>query len=408
MNRQQTLWLISILIIVFFMTFPFLYGRRDYDYIMHVLITGFFYAILASSWSMLSGYAGQFSFGHMAFMGLGAYGTALFSHYFYLSPVPTNLCTEFEIGDQYFIIKDAIGVTSSTLDQDCLTKALAIWDGSVQITPMPIWIGILLGSMLGGIFGLLIGMLVLRLRAAYLALFTLGFSEILRATISAEIKITRGQAGIELPYLFENGITVFGHEFSKTDKIPPYYVMFFLLLACMAVLAWLAKSRFGLFVRALREDEDAAAALGVNTVRFKIMVFVITSTMAALAGAVQAHYVGIITPNNLMILQMSLVVAMAVIGGLENFAAAAIGAIIIQFLLELLRESFVIGGVEVDMTLWRLVFFGALLMITLRFYRNGLITPIIEFFTRAHVASETVEKRMDQKTEDVDEAGITG
>ena len=118
----------------------------------------------------------------------------------------------------------------------------------------------------------------------------------------------------------------------------------------MAVLAWLAKSRFGLFVRALREDEDAAAALGVNTVRFKIMVFVITSTMAALAGAVQAHYVGIITPNNLMILQMSLVVAMAVIGGLENFAAAAIGAIIIQFLLELLRESFVIGGVEVDMT----------------------------------------------------------
>ena len=80
----------------------------------------------------------------------------------------------------------------------------------------------------------------------------------------------------------------------------------------------------------------------------------------------------------MMILQMSLVVAMAVIGGLENFAAAAIGAIIIQFLLEFLRESFVIGGVEVDMTLWRLVFFGAVLMITLRFYRNGLITPIIE------------------------------
>ena len=85
------------------------------------------------------------------------------------------------------------------------------------------------GSLLGGIFGLLIGMLVLRLRAAYLALFTLGFSEILRATISAEIKITRGQAGIESP-TFENGITLFGHEFSKTDKIPPYYVMFFCCL----------------------------------------------------------------------------------------------------------------------------------------------------------------------------------
>ena len=86
------------------MAFPLLYEQKDYDYIMHVFITGFFYAILASSWSMLAGYAGQFSFGHMAFMGLGAYGTALFSHYFYLSPVPTNLCTELAIGDQYFII----------------------------------------------------------------------------------------------------------------------------------------------------------------------------------------------------------------------------------------------------------------------------------------------------------------
>jgi branched-chain amino acid transport system permease protein len=120
--------------------------------------------------------------------------------------------------------------------------------------------------------------------------------------------------------------------------------------------------------------------------------------MAALAGAVQAHYIGIITPNNLMIMQMSLVVAMAVIGGLENFAAAAIGAIIIEFILEMLRNSFVIGGVEVDMTIWRLVFFGVLLMVTLRFYRNGLITPIIEYFTRAHVAAETVAKRSSESS----------
>jgi len=120
--------------------------------------------------------------------------------------------------------------------------------------------------------------------------------------------------------------------------------------------------------------------------------------MAALAGAVQAHYIGIITPNNLMIMQMSLVVAMAVIGGLENFAAAAIGAIIIEFILEILRNSFVIGGVEVDMTIWRLVFFGVLLMVTLRFYRNGLITPIIEYFTRAHVAAETVAKRTSESS----------
>ncbi len=383
----------GLALVLGFAIFPFVYTATDYPYIMHVLITGFFYAILASSWSMLAGYAGQFSFGHMGFMGVGAYTAALFSHYFYLSPVPTEFCTEYLIGTQYLVIVDAIGVTSSTLTQDCLRKALTVWDGSVQITAMPVWLGITLGTVMGGVFGLLIGTLVLPLRAAYLALFTLGFSEILRAAISAEIAITRGQAGIELPYLFDAGITLFGRHFDKTSKLPPYFVMFFLLLLCLGIMIWLAKSKFGLFVRALREDQDAAAALGVNTTRYKVLVFVITSMMAAAAGAVMAHYIRIITPNNLMILQMSLVVAMAVIGGVENVVAAAIGAVLIEFMLEFLRNSFEIGPVTIDMTIWRFVVFGVLLMLTLRFSRNGLVAPIIEYFTRGHVAAETVAKR---------------
>lgn len=392
MKKQYVPHALGLALIGFFVLFPFIYTAGNYDYIMHICIVGFFYAILASSWSMLAGSAGQFSFGHMAFMGLGAYTTALFCHYLFISPEPTGICTEFALGSNYLIIKNPIGVTSTTLAQDCLAQAMEKWDGTVAVTRMPVWLGIILGTLVGGIFGLLIGLLVLRLRAAYLALFTLGFSEILRATISAEIQITRGQAGIELPSLFENGITIAGHVFSKTDKIPPYFVMFFLLLGCLAILYWLSRSRFGLFVRALREDQDAAAALGVNITRYKIMVFVITSMMAALAGAVQAHYVTIITPNNLMILQMSLVVAMAVIAGVENFIAAAIGAILIEFTLEMLRISFTIGDVVIDMTLWRLVFFGLVLMLTLRFARNGLLSPLINYFTRAHVAAETVAK----------------
>ena len=392
MKKQYVPHALGLALIGFFVLFPFVYTAGNYDYIMHICIVGFFYAILASSWSMLAGSAGQFSFGHMAFMGLGAYTTALFCHYLFISPEPTGICTEFALGSNYLIIKNPIGVTSTTLAQDCLAQAMEKWEGAVAVTRMPVWLCIILGTLVGGIFGLLIGLLVLRLRAAYLALFTLGFSEILRATISAEIQITRGQAGIELPSLFENGITIAGHVFSKTDKIPPYFVMFFLLLGCLAILYWLSRSRFGLFVRALREDQDAAAALGVNITRYKIMVFVITSMMAALAGAVEAHYVTIITPNNLMILQMSLVVAMAVIAGVENFIAAAIGAILIEFTLEMLRISFTIGDVVIDMTLWRLVFFGLVLMLTLRFARNGLLSPLINYFTRAHVAAETVAK----------------
>jgi len=103
--------------------------------------------------------------------------------------------------------------------------------------------------------------------------------------------------------------------------------------------------------------------------------------------------VRIITTNMLFLLQMSLVVAMAVIGGIENFFAAAVGAIILQVALELLRNSFVIGGVEVDMTIWRLVFFGFLLMVTLRFFRNGLIAPLITRFRREGMAEETISGR---------------
>ena len=400
MNKTHAPHFAGVLLIAFFMAFPFVYTANDYPYIMHILITGFFYAILASSWTMLAGYAGQFSFGHMGFMAVGAYTTALFSHYIYLTPEPTNFCTEFVFGDGYLIILDPIGVTSSTLKQDCLRQAMDVWGDGVQVTPMPVWLGITLGTLMGGIFGFLIGTLGLPLRAAYLALFTLGFSEILRAAISAEIAVTRGQAGIELPALFQDGVTIFGHHYDKTDKLPPYFVMFFLLLICLGLLGLLAKSKFGLFVRALREDQDAAAALGVNTTRYKVMVFVITSMIAACGGATMAHYVTIISPNNLVILQMSLIVAMAVIGGVENIVAAAVGAILLEFLLEMLRNSFQIGPVEVDMTVWRLVIFGILLMLTLRFSPKGLLVPFIDYFTRGHIAKETVAKREQQKPDD--------
>ncbi len=395
MTKKSTPLIAGLVLVAFLVAFPFIYTAGDYRFIMHVMITGFFYAILASSWSMLAGYAGQFSFGHMGFTGLGGYTAALFSHYFYISPEATNLCTEFAIGGgNYLLILDPVGVTSSTLAQDCLTRAIEASGGTLQVTPMPVWLGVVLGTVVGGIFGMLIGLLVLPLRAAYLALFTLGFSEILRSAISAEIQVTRGQAGLELPGLFPDGVTWFGHYFEKTDKLPPYFVMLGLLLFSLAVLAWLAHSRFGLFVRALREDEDAAAALGVNTTRYKVLVFVITSMIAAAGGAVMGYYVGIVTPNNLIILQMSLVVAMAVIGGVENIFAAAIGAIAIEFTLELLRNSFQIGPFEVNMVTWRLVVFGVLLMVTLRFSRNGLISPMIDYFLRGHVAKETVAKRV--------------
>ncbi len=391
MNRQWIPRIAGIAAVVLLLVFPFVYGRDDYDFIMHLWITAFFFAILASSWSLLAGYAGQFSFAHMAFMAIGAYTAALYGNYIRILSAPTNLCAEYQIGGRWLVILNPVGVTSSA--KDCLEIAKETLPAGTVISQPSIWWGVMGGVIMGGVFGLLIGYLVLRLRSAYLALFTIGFAEILRAAISAEIDITQGQAGLELLPLFPKGVTLFGKTFSSTDKLPPYYAMLFLFLLCMAIMLWLTATRFGLFIRALREDEEAAAALGVNVVRYKTLVFTITAMMAAAAGAVFGHYVGIITPNILIILQMSLVIAMAVIGGLESIAASAVGAIIILFILELLRNSFQIGPVRVDMTLWRLVFFGAALMLTLRFRRNGLVAPILDWFNRAGVAEETVAKR---------------
>lgn len=293
------------------------------SYWLHVLIVAYFYAILASSWSLLAGYGGQFSFGHMAFMAIGAYTTGL------------------------------------------ITINLGI--------PL-IW-GIVLATIIAGLAGLAIGTLTLRFRAAYLALFTIAFSEILRTVIRAEAQITRGDRGLKLQALFAD----------TTSRLPPYYLMAALLILSLIFMYWLAQSRIGLFLRAVREDEDAAAARGVDVVRYKVLTFVITSMIAGLIGAVFAHYITIITPNILVIPQMGLVIAMAIIGGVESLVAAAIGAILIQIGLELLREF---GA-------WRMVIFGAMLVITLRFARDGLLTTmfrrVFKFGPRAELRKGPVD-----------------
>jgi len=296
-------WILGGILLVIALLVP-LFAQT---YWLHVLIIAYFYALLASSWSLLAGYAGQFSFGHMAFMAIGAYTTGLLGRYFGIGP----------------------------------------------------FLGIIFGTLMAGLMGLAIGALVLRFKASYLALFTIAFSEILRMILNGESDITRGDQGLSI-------VPLLGEEI--ISRVPYYYIMLAVLLVCMVLMYWLANSRVGLFLRAIREDEEAAAARGVNVVRYKVLTFVVTSMIAGLAGGFFAHYITLITPNIMIIPQMGLVIAMAIVGGVESLFAAAMGGIIIQVSLEVLREF---GA-------WRLVIFGALLIITLRFARDGLIAPIMQ------------------------------
>ena len=195
-----------------------------------------------------------------------------------------------------------------------------------------------------------------------------------------------------------------------------YYLMFGLLIISLGLMYVVTNSRIGLFLRAMREDEDAASALGVNVVLYKILVFVFTSMIVGLAGAVFYSGVGSerIIPEQLEILQMSLVIAYAVIGGMESLLGAAAGAFISRYLLEAMRT--VVISLPLGLTTsdganafvwepgaWRFAIFGLIMILTLRYMRNGLLYPIITWFSgRSSAMRETVSIR-DAKKEETDE-----
>ncbi|MFQ6117979.1 MAG: branched-chain amino acid ABC transporter permease [Candidatus Bipolaricaulia bacterium] len=313
-------FLISGIAIAFGLTVP-LFIR---SYWLHVTIMALYYALLASSWTMLAGFAGQFSFATMALAGIGAYTSALL----------------------------------------------------VLNIHLPVWLGIISGALMAASVGLLIGVLVLKMSGPYLALFTIAFSELVRITLNAEYQLTRGDMGLTVPRLYAD-ITI--------SKVPYYYTILGLLAVSLLIMWAVLRSRYGLFFRAIREHEQAASAMGVNVVRYKIMAFVISSFFAGLAGGVFAHYIGTLTPNSIMeISRMGLVIVMSVIGGIESLAGAVAGATIVEFLQEYLR---VIG-------MWRFVIFGLALVLILRFSQNGLIYPLYQ-----KLAGRRVELRTEPELE---------
>jgi branched-chain amino acid transport system permease protein len=273
-------------------------------YWIHVGALAWYYALLAASWALLAGYAGQFSFAQCAFGALGGYASALGVMKLGLSPATS----------------------------------------------------ILFAVLLAVCAGALMGWLVLRLSGPYLALFTLAISEIFRLILIAEEPLTRGSLGLPVAGLYAHG-----------GDIAYYYTGLALLLASLLAMRGLLATRIGLFLRALREDEGAARASGVNTTLCKILIFVITSGIAALAGAYYGHLVGILTPSIVIIPETALVIAMAVIGGIESLSGAVIGAVLVYGLSEVLR-----GEGE-----WRFVLLALALILIQRFAQNGLF-PVIE------------------------------
>ncbi len=279
------------------LSLPFLLG----GYWLHVIIIGYYYALLAVSWNLVAGYTGQFSFGHVALAGVGAYTSGL----------------------------------------------LALHFGLIAATPA---LGILAGGLVAAGTGYLIGTLCLKMRFVYLALTTLAFSEILRRTIIIEYEFTRGSLGLSMPRLFGSEMLLY------------YYTILGVLVLSTLAIYLIMRSKIGLFLRSIREDEAAAWVMGVDVKKWKLFAFVVSSFMAGIAGGFYGHYLGLVSPTMLTIGEMGLVIAMTVIGGMGSLIGPVIGGVLVEIASEYLREY---GAM-------RLVLFGALIIVVMRFFRGGL------------------------------------
>jgi branched-chain amino acid transport system permease protein len=254
-------------------------------YIHQILILVGINIILAVSLNLINGFTGQFSIGHAGFFAVGAYTSAF---------VVTT------VGDR---IHSLLSFLPST-GQDATLLIL----------------GIIAGAILSGIAGLAVGIPSLRLRGDYLAIVTLGFGEIIRVFI-LNINAIGGSRG-----------------FTGIPKLSNFFwVYLFVVLAVMTVQN-IVYSSYGRAFISIRDDEIAAEAMGVDTTRFKVMSFVISSMFGGIAGALFGHFTMYLHPNTFTFIKSFEIIIMIVIGGLGSVEGSILGAILITVILEVFRE----------------------------------------------------------------------
>jgi branched-chain amino acid transport system permease protein len=213
----------------------------------------------------------------------------------------------------------------------------------------PPWIGVPSGVLAAFLIGCVLGRAALALRGPYLALTTLAFAEILRLVISNSYGFTRGDLGLNVPGIFD-------------DRLADYYLMLGALVAVQIGVFLLLRSKYGLFLQAIRDDETAADSRGIPVVFWKTAAFALSAAICGLAGGLYAHFARLISPELGLIMQTGFVISMVVIGGIGTMSGPIIGAFLVYLLSEALREA---GG-------YHLVVFALLVILVARFFRAGL------------------------------------
>ncbi len=273
------------------------------NFLIRFFTTVLMFGVLASAWNLIGGYTGYASFGNVVFYGIGAYVTA--------------------------VLMEKFGVSFAVA---------------------------LLASGLGAaLFGVLIGIPILRLRGHYFAIATLGVAEAMKALVD-NLEITEGNSGIYLPMM---DLSV------KAQYTFFYFAMLALLILTLMVTFVILKHKFGYGIRAIREDEDAANMVGINTTLFKISAFALSGLFTGLAGALSAYQQGFIKPEAVFSVEITVkMIVMAVFGGIGHLFGPLLGAATIEVISEFLSNYFLVAHT---------LFFGAIVILAIIFTPKGII-----------------------------------
>ncbi len=256
---------------------------------------------------------------------------------------------------------------------------------------LPFWIILPLGAALACLFGVLLGAPTLKLRGDYLAIVTLGFGEIIRIflnNLSQPVNITNGPQGLYMIDPFRVG----DFSFAKPEKFmgldfsgPVKYYYFFLAVLVVVIIIniRLQDSRIGRAWEAIREDEVAARAMGINTRNVKLLAFAMGASFGGIAGGMFSAIQGFISPESFVLVESVMVLSMVVLGGMGNIWGVIIGAVLLSFVPELLREwvgpvqTALFGRMLIEPEVIRMLLFGLALVLMMLFRPAGILPSAV-------------------------------
>ena len=328
----RRIWMGYALVVLAALLLPLLTGMTLGSGWVRTLDFVLLYAMLALGLNIVVGYAGLLDLGYIAFYAIGAYLYALLA-----------------------------------------SPHLGLHWSPFVILP--------LGAVVAGFFGVLLGAPTLRLRGDYLAIVTLGFGEIVRLfmnNLDRPFNLTNGPQGINLidPLFPATSFSFLGLRITSVY----FYYYLFLLLACVVIFISirLQNSRIGRAWMAVREDEMAAKACGINTRNIKLLAFAMGASFGCVAGGLFAGFQGFVSPESFILLESIMVLCMVVLGGMGNIAGVILGAVLLTITPEIFRDLAIpaqralMGRVIIDPENLRMLLFGVTLVATMLYKPQGL------------------------------------